>query len=90
MSDIHDTRFGPMWFTFHVSEDGFLDVTGTPVGDAMAEVYRLSGAYHFEGNQLVSPAINEGRPVSVRLEGDELVLTIDDSLWFRLRRDPSR
>lgn len=75
-----------MRFEFGIGPDGWFDVTCIPADTAAREVYRRSGPYRLEGSRLISPAINEGQPVQLRPDGDELVLIVDDSLWFRLRR----
>ncbi len=63
-----------------------MDVIGTPTNGSGADVFRRSGLYRLDGDRLVSPAVNEGRPVQVRLDGGTLVLTIDETLVFHLRR----
>jgi hypothetical protein len=75
-----------MQFQFVFGDDGTLEVTGTPALGSQAELFHRSGQYEFSGNEFVSPAINEGQPVLIRVEGDSMVLTIDDNLKFRLRR----
>ncbi len=85
-SSVRQTKNGAMAFSFHFGADRVLDVTGTPVSGSHAEVYRRTGPYQHEGEKLVSPAVNEGRPVQVRTQGNMLILTIDESLVFRLRR----
>ena len=66
-----------------------MDVIGTPEPPSAGRVYRRSGPYHLKGRQLVTPALNEGKPVEVWLEDGKLALEIDPSLTFRLRRDSS-
>ncbi len=75
-----------MKFEFRIGADKQFEVIGVPVGDSKAEEYRRSGPYRLEERQLVSPAINEGLPVQVYPDGNELILVIDDTLWFRLQR----
>ncbi len=75
-----------MRFEFRVGGDSHFDVTGTPVNPSGDEVYRRSGRYRLEGDRLVTPALNEGRPTQVRLRGGRLLLKIDDGLEFLLRR----
>ncbi len=85
-SNVRDTLHGAMWFEFRVGEDGSFEVTGTPTAPTTEKVFQRSGPYLLQGNQLVSPAINEGRPVQVGLETGDLVVKIDEELEFRLRR----
>lgn len=87
MSEVRDTDWGPMRFTFRIGSDGQFEVTGTPTGPSPGQVYRRSGPYHLAGGRLISPAIHEGKPVDVRPDDDGLVLTVDETLWFRLRRE---
>jgi hypothetical protein len=78
-----------MVFVFHFGKDGEMDVTGTPANGSRAEVYRRRGPYSLNGDELVSSAVNEGRPVRLRLQAGVLVLTVDELLVFQLRRiDP--
>jgi hypothetical protein len=85
-SEVRETKQGPMLFEFRIGSDGKMDVTGTPAKGSEAEVFRRSGSYRLDGEQLVSLAVNEGRPVQVRLQAGILYLTIDKTLVFRLRR----
>lgn len=75
-----------MRFEFRAGGDGRLDVTGTPVNDSAGETYRRRGPYRLQGDQLVTPALNEGRPTQVRWRGGRLLLKIDDRLEFLLSR----
>jgi hypothetical protein len=77
-----------MRFQFRIGSDGTLDVIGTPVNGSGAEEFRRRGPYRLEEDRLVSPAVNEGRPVLVRLRSGRLIITIDESLVFELRRGP--
>lgn len=84
---MRDTDWGPMQFVFRIGTEGILDITGTPAGsNPSGQVYRRSGPYRLVGGRLVSPAIHEGRPVEVRPKDGELILIVDKTLWFRLRR----
>jgi hypothetical protein len=74
-----------MRFVFRFDGDGQFEVIGNP-DDATAEAYRRSGPYQLDHNQLISSAINEGQPVQIYGHGDELILIVDESLWFQLRR----
>jgi len=85
-SEARETAWGPMRFEFRIGDDGRIGVTGTPAGAPGGEAYRRDGPYRLEGGRLVTPALNEGRPVRVRRQGDELHLEIDDGPEFRLRR----
>jgi hypothetical protein len=75
-----------MRFVFQIGPDSRFEVTGTPANSHGGEEYRRSGPYRLAGDRLVTPALNEGRPVSVGLRGGQLLLKIDDGLEFRLRR----
>jgi hypothetical protein len=74
-----------MTFVFRLEGDGYLEVTGTPVGRG-GEKFLRYGPYRLEGDRLVSPALNEGRPIQVALQNGGVTLTIDEMLSFRLRR----
>lgn len=76
-----------MSFEFYMNGDGTMEVVGTPATGSNTEVYRRSGAYRIEAGQIVSAAINEGRPVRIRMKDRMLVLTIDESHVFYLRRN---
>jgi hypothetical protein len=75
-----------MRFEFRAGDESRFDVTGIPVDPSGGEAYRRSGPYRLEGNRLVTPALNEGRPTQVRLQGRQLLLKIDAGLEFLLRR----
>ena len=75
-----------MRFEFRIGDDNRFDVIGTPLTGPEGDAYRRSGPYRLEGNRVVSPAIDEGRPVRVQLENGLLHLKIDAGLEFRLRR----
>ena len=75
-----------MRFRFRIGSDGTMDVTGTPANGSGADVYRRSGPYRLDGDRLVSPAVNQGRPVQIRLQRGILFLIIDENLVFQLRR----
>jgi hypothetical protein len=81
------TDQGMMTFTFQIDGDGHLEITGTPGRTAVGDEYFRSGVYRLEGNTLSSPVLNDGRPVRIERQGDQLVLTIDETLAFRLRRE---
>jgi hypothetical protein len=86
VSEVRETKWGPLIFEFHAGSDGRFELTGTPVDPSGDEVYRRSGPYRIEGHQLITPALNEGRPTQVRLQGGQLLLRIDAELEFLLRR----
>jgi hypothetical protein len=75
-----------MSFVFRLEANGHLEVVGTPVGRG-GEEFRRSGPYRLEGDRLVSPALNEGRPIQVALHDGWVTLTIDETLSLRLRRE---
>ena len=83
---MRETDWGPMRFEFRISNGSRFDVTGSPSTLLEGEVYRRSGPYRLEGDRLVTPAVNGGHPVHVRLRDGQLLLKIDDGLEFRLRR----
>ena len=83
-SDLRSTGQGPMRFQFHLTTDGHLEIRGKPEG-AGNEYYR-SGPFVLEGDQLIASVINAGRPAHVRLRVGDLLLTIDETLAFHLRR----
>ena len=85
VSGERQTKHGPMTFVFRLEADGSLEVVGTPVG--RGEEFRRSGPYRLEGGRLVSPALNEGRPIQVALHDGGVTLTIDEALSLRLRRE---
>jgi hypothetical protein len=86
VSDVRQTDRGPMEFEFRWTEEGRLEVTGTSESGALDAEYRRSGPYQLEGILLISSALNEGEPVRIGRDGDGLLLKIDDTLQFRLRR----
>jgi hypothetical protein len=86
VSEVHQSARGPMTFQVRIGPER-LEVTGTPARGSSAEVFRRSGKYHLDGSLLVTPALNEGRPVSVAVRGGRLAVTIDASLSLVLRRD---
>jgi hypothetical protein len=86
VSEVRETEWGPLRFEYHIGDDGRFDVTGTPLTHPDGEVYRRSGPYRLQGDRLVTPALNEGQPVDVRLRDNQLLLRIDDGLEFRLQR----
>jgi hypothetical protein len=75
-----------MRFEFRIGDDSQFDVTATALNAPEGEVYRRSGPYRLEADRLVTPALNDGQPVRVRLSDGLLFLTIGDTLGFRLRR----
>ena len=75
-----------MRFEFRFGPDGRIDVLGTPGPNTGADVYRKSGPYRWDEGQLITPALNEGKPVQVELQVDRLMLRIDERLSFDLRR----
>jgi hypothetical protein len=74
-----------MHFEFVIGADGMLGVVGSPQDGAADKEFRRLGPYRLDGHTLVTPALNEGQPVTVGLDGGQLLLAIDD-LTFRLRR----
>jgi hypothetical protein len=87
VSEVRETHWGPLRFSFRIGDDGRFEVTGAPENPPGAEAYRRSGPYRLEGDRLVTPALNEGRPVRVRPSDGRLYLSIGEGLAFRLRRE---
>jgi hypothetical protein len=85
VSETRDTNRGLMHFEFVIGANGTLDVFGAPQDGAAEKEFRRHGPYRLDGHTLVTPALNEGLPVKVGLDGGQLLLAIDD-LTFRLRR----
>jgi hypothetical protein len=85
-SGVRQTKYGPMTFEFRFGGEGELKVTGSPAKGSGGEVFRRKGPYRLKGEELVSPAINEGQPVQVRLQAGILIVRIDESLVLELRR----
>ncbi len=81
---MRETRWGPMRFEFRIGGDNRFAVTGTPSNAPDGEVYRRTGPYRLEQDGLITPALNEGRPVHVEIRDGLLILTIDDALDFHL------
>jgi hypothetical protein len=85
-SGVRETKHGAMTFRFRLGSDGLLEVIGIPTSGSSADVFRRSGPYRLMGDQLVSPALNKGQPIEVRLHAGVLVLWIEETLVFHLRR----
>jgi hypothetical protein len=85
ISDIRETKEGPMIFAFRFASKGNLAITGTPT-EASQPTFHRAGSYRLEDNQLISPVINGGQPAPVELRADRLHLIID-TLSFSLRRE---
>src|SRR5882724_8194669 len=78
VSELRESQWGPMHFEFRIGSEAQFEVIGIPASSATSEVYRRSGPVRLEGDQLISPAINEGQPIQMHLDGDELVLVVDE------------
>ena len=87
VSDVRETGWGPLRFEFRFETDGRFTVVGTPVDSEGEAPYRRSGPYRLDGDRLITPALNEGEAVLVALEQGRLLLTINEGLRFRLRRE---
>jgi hypothetical protein len=87
VSGVRATREGAMQFRFLLAADGHLEIRGRADATAVGYDYYRSGPYVLEGDQLIASVINEGRPARVRLLEGQLVLTIDETLEFQLRRE---
>ena len=85
ITDVRETDWGPLRFEFQFSDDGRLDVMGTPTSPSDDDAYKRSAEYRWDGNLLLSPALNEGRPVHVELRDGQLLVAIDGGIEFRLR-----
>jgi hypothetical protein len=86
VSEVHQTKLGPMAFVFGLASDGRLEIDGTPAGPAAGAPYHRSGPFRLEHGRLTSPVINQGQPASLVLHDGRLTLTIDDTLTLHLRR----
>lgn len=75
-----------MRFVFRIG-DGHLEIVGSSDDTSDGEAYYRSGAYRLDGDQLISPVINQGQPAKLALLGGWLSLTIDETLTLRLRKD---
>jgi hypothetical protein len=75
-----------MTFRFRLGGNGRLEVRGKPVGPATGKAYLRNGTYIVEADRLISPELNEGRPVRVVYKDGQLLLTIDETLALQLRR----
>ena len=67
--------------------DGRLEIVGNLEDTSVGEEYYRSGTYRLDGDQLISPVINQGQPATLALRDGTLSLTIDEALTIRLRRD---
>jgi hypothetical protein len=76
-----------MRFVFHIGADGRLAVTGSAPDATTRQTYRRVGTYRLDGDRFVTPVLNEGQPVLLRMAGRELILTVNDELRFRLWRE---
>jgi hypothetical protein len=85
-SEVKQTRRGLMRFVFRIG-DGRLEIVGNLKDTSVGEEYYRSGAYSLDGDQLISPVINQGQPATMALRDGRLSLTIDETLTLRLRRD---
>jgi hypothetical protein len=74
-----------MAFVLRLGADGTFTIDGEPV-DATSSGYRRSGAYRFEDGWFTSPAINDGVPARLMIDGDRIKLTIDDELTIQFTR----
>jgi hypothetical protein len=86
-SEVRQTRRGLMRFVFRIG-DGRLEIVGNLKDTSVGEEYYRSGAYRLAGDQLISPVINQGQPATLASQDGRLLLTIDETLTLRLRRDP--
>ena len=75
-----------MRFEFRFGADGRIDVLGTLGPNTSADVYRKNGPYRWDEGQLITPALNEGKPVQIELQDDWMMLWIDKRLSFDLKR----
>ena len=86
VSEVRQTGQGPMKFEFRFEMNDRLEITGTPVGTAVGEAFHRRGPYRLKDGWLISPVMNEGQRVRIALQDEHLLLTIDETLAFRLRR----
>ena len=85
-SEAKQTTRGLMRFVFRIG-DGRLEIVGNSTDTPGGEEYYRSGEYRLDGDQLISPVINQGQPAELALRNGWLSLTIDETLTLRLRRD---
>ncbi len=75
-----------MRFVFRIG-DGRLEIVGNSDDTSGGEEYYRSGVYRLDGDQLISPVINQGQPAKLALRDGWLSLTTDETLTLRLQRD---
>jgi hypothetical protein len=90
ISDVQQTKLGPLRFWFKFGRDRRFKVTGFSAGSMTAEVYRRAGTYEVRESQFFSAAINDGLPVKLEQQGDNLIFAIDEASWLELYRVPPR
>jgi len=81
-----DTRLGRLRFRFQFDDDGQFEVRGNRSDAPNEPSYVRQGHYRLDRGRLISPALNDGRPVTLVTDGEALELRIDERLTFRLRR----
>jgi hypothetical protein len=86
VSGSYATKNGEMQFELTFTTDGIFEVLGVSTISPNVDQFYRASRFDLRGNTLVSLAINEGRPVDVRIIEGELFITIDDSLWLQLRK----
>ena len=83
---MRESARGQLGFEFRFSGTGRIDVLGVPLKGEAGDVYRKSGGYRLEDGNIVTPALNEGQPVRIRLRRDKLLLEINERLSFVLHQ----
>jgi hypothetical protein len=86
MTEVRETKSGPMTFVFRFANDGTMEALARPAEGSGAKELRRNGMYQLVGDQLMSPAINEGQPVNVWSQSGTLILKFDAALIFELKR----
>lgn len=81
-----ETKLGRLRFRFRFCIDGQFEITGIGNDESAVAIYRPNGRYVVVGSQWTSSAINDGRLVELRRDGDDLIFVVDEKLEFRLRR----
>lgn len=75
-----------MQFVFRIGV-GQWEIAGNSQNASAGVDYYRNGTYRLDGDQLISPIINEGKPARLYWRDGWLSLTIGETLTLRLRRD---
>ncbi|MCI0641416.1 MAG: hypothetical protein L0Y72_08655 [Gemmataceae bacterium] len=83
-SPVRQTTLGELDFAFHFNGDGSFLILG--YSPERTERYRRMGIFQIEGNQLHSHDLNEGEPIRISVQDEQLHLRFDDQLAFALSK----